>query len=454
MTTSGELIEEGVNNNGVKTEGGAKTTANPAMARRAALAGGVGTVIEYYDFSVYGFLALTLAPLFFPEQDPATATLSALAVFASSYLVRPVGGWFFGILGDRRGRRFALVSTVLLMSAACLVMGLLPTHANIGIAATVAIVIVRLVQGFAAGGEVGGAATYIAELAPPGRRGFFGSSTAMGATFGFAVAAAVVGAVRLGLSAEQMQSWGWRIPFLVSVIFAAVALWGRLRLEDSPQFKELEERLDGPAVEKRPLATVIRNHPLSVLRVFGMSVALNGTVYIGLTYFGIFLQRKGHLSPTAIAWIAAAGIAIATVTFPLPGLLSDRFDRKPVLIVGYVALALLAWPAFSILSTTSSVLLAIAVYVVYMFFNGFVQVPTYALAAELFPTNVRYTGIALGYNLGTITAGGTAPLIAELLVQRTGQDTSPAGWVILVAVVGLISVATVGRTASKSLPQH
>ncbi|UYP17922.1 MFS transporter [Rhodococcus sp. Z13] len=442
MTTSGEL-----------TEKEAGTGGNPAMARRAAFAGGVGTVIEYYDFSVYGFLALTLAPLFFPEQDPATATLSALAVFASSYLVRPLGGWFFGILGDRRGRRFALVATVLLMSVACIAMGLLPTYLDIGISATVAIVIVRLVQGFAAGGEVGGAATYVAELAPAGRRGVYGSSTAMGATFGFAVAAAVVGVVRLGLTPEQMQSWGWRIPFLISVVFAALALWGRLRLEDSPQFRALEESLEGKTVEKRPLAAVIRSHPLSVLRVLGMSVALNGTVYIGLTYFGIFLQRKGNISPTAIAWIAAAGIAIAVVTFPLPGLLSDRFDRKPVLMIGYVALALVAWPAFSILSTTSSIALAIGVYVVYMFFNGFVQVPTYALAAELFPTNVRYTGIALGYNLGTIIAGGTAPLIAEMLVQRTGSDTSPAGWVILVAVVGLVSVATVGRTASKALPQ-
>lgn len=136
-------------------------TGDPRMARRAAVAGGVGTVIEYYDFSVYGFLALTLAPLFFPQQDPATATLSALALFASSYVVRPVGGWFFGILGDKRGRRFSLVATVLIMSAACVAMGLLPTHADIGIAATVAIVLVRLVQGFAAGGEIGGAATYV-----------------------------------------------------------------------------------------------------------------------------------------------------------------------------------------------------------------------------------------------------------------------------------------------------
>ncbi|MFF9217149.1 MFS transporter [Streptomyces viridosporus] len=425
---------------------------DPRMARRAAVAGGVGTVIEYYDFSVYGFLALTLAPLFFPQQDPATATLSALALFASSYVVRPVGGWFFGILGDKRGRRFSLVATVLIMSAACVAMGLLPTHADIGIAATVAIVLVRLVQGFAAGGEIGGAATYVAELAPPGRRGLYGSSTAIGATLGFAVAAAVVGAVRLGLSPETMASWGWRVPFLLSAVFAVLALWARFRIEDSPKFRELEERLGGAAVEKRPLMSVIREHPVSVLRVLGLSIALNGTVYIGLTYFGIFLELKGNVSPTAVSWTAATGIALAAMTYPLPGLLSDKFDRKPVLVTAYLAFMVIAWPAFLVLSHTGSLLAIGLVYFVFMFFSGWVQVPTWALVAELFPTKVRFTGIALGYNLGAIVAGGTAPFIAETLVQSTGHDTSPAGWIILVALIGLLSVASVGRTASKSLP--
>lgn len=424
-------------------------TAPLPKSRRASIAGGVGTLIEYYDFSVYAFLAVTIGPLFFPDTDPAVATISAMLVFASSYVMRPLGGWFFGHLGDRRGRRFALVATILSMGITCALMGLLPTHAQWGVGATITLVVVRLVQGFAAGGEIGGAATYIAESATPGKRGFYGAATAMGASGGFAVAAAVVGTVRIFLDEQQMDSFGWRIPFLISVVLLVVSLWLRLQIEDTPEFNKVEQTEAG--VDRIPLLTVLRDHPLSVLRVAGLSIALNGVGYIGLTYFPIFLQQHGF-NPAGVAWTAALCIGLAVLTYPLAGKLSDRFDRRPVLTASYLVFIVIAWPAFAVLGSTTSLAVVAVVYFVFMFFSGWSQVPSWALSTELFPSKVRYSGVALGYNLGTIVAGGTAPVVAAWLVQSTGRDTSPALWIMAVSFVGLITMIKLAPTAKKPLP--
>ncbi|MBA6436766.1 MFS transporter [Streptomyces sp. GMR22] len=416
-------------------------------ARRASLAGGVGTLIEYYDFSVYGFLTLTIGPLFFPSDNPTVSTLSALAVFASSYLIRPLGGWFFSRLGDRRGRRTALVATIVIMGAACGVMGLLPTYGQVGVAGTIAIVVVRLTQGFAAGGEIGGAATYIAELAPPGKRGFYGSTVSMGSTLGFAVAAGVVGLVRLLVPADQMATWGWRIPFLLSLVLTAVCLKARLRVEESPQFQELKEKA---AIVRSPMLAALRSHPLSVARVAGLAIAFNGTGYFGVAYFAIFLQEEGF-SATGVAWTSALCIALATFTYPWAGKLTDRYDRKPILLASYIIFAVIAWPVFALLIAATNLWAVGAVYLVFMFFTGWAQVPTWPLATELFPASVRYSGIAIGYNLGVII-GGITPLVAAALVAGTGSRTSPVYWILAVTLIGVITVARLPKTASKPLP--
>lgn len=190
-------------------------------AKKAALAGGVGTLIEYYDFGVYGFLSIYIAPLFFISDNPAVPLLATLAVFGVAYVARPFGGIFFGTLGDKVGRKSALVLSVILMGVASSVLGLLPTYAAVGVLAPILLVLVRLVQGFSAGGEIGGSATYIAESAPPNRRGMFGSFTPIGSTLGFSVAAAVVGMTTLIVGADNMAAWGWRIPFLISILLTA-----------------------------------------------------------------------------------------------------------------------------------------------------------------------------------------------------------------------------------------
>ncbi|OZC90420.1 MFS transporter [Rhodococcus sp. 06-412-2C] len=423
--------------------------ADTSTARRAALAGGVGTLIEYYDFAVYGFLAVVIAPLFFPSTSPGVSILATLAVFGVAYVARPLGGIFFGRLGDRKGRRQALVVTVVCMGIACGVLGMLPTHSSVGVLAPILLVIIRLAQGFSAGGEIGGAATYIAESAPPNRRGFFGSFTPVGSTLGFAVAAAVVGVVALVTTDDQMSAWGWRIPFLLALPLAFVCLRVRLKLEDSPEFEEMAAKNE---VAKSPLSDVVKKQPWSVLRVVGIAIAMNGSGYIGLTYFSVYLINDLGFSKDSVYWTSAIAIALACATFPLSGMLTDRFGRKPVLLFGYVAYVIIALPVFMILGATSSILIVGVVYFVYMVLNGVVQVPAFPLFTELFPRAVRYTGVSLGFNIGTIAAGGTAPYVAAQLVESTGNAMSPAYWVMGVCVIGVLTVLTIKETGRDTLP--
>ncbi|MDQ0380945.1 MFS transporter [Amycolatopsis thermophila] len=426
----------------------AGVTTKPS-ARRAALAGGVGTLIEYYDFSVYAFLAVTVGPLFFPSSKPAVSVLLTLAVFGSAYVMRPLGGWFFGRLGDRRGRRQALVVTVVTMGVFSGLLGILPTYASAGVVAPVLLVLVRLAQGFSAGGEIGGAATYVAESAPAGKRGLFGSLTPVGSTLGFSVAAAIVGLMTAVTTSEQMVAWGWRVPFLISLPLAAVCLWVRVRLEDTAEFAEMAHRSE---VVRSPLLAVVKEKPLAVLRVIGIAIAMNGTGYIGLTYFSTYLIQTQGFGKQAVYWASAIGIALACATYPLAGMLTDRFGRKPVLITAYVSYLVIAWPAFALLGATSSIVVVTVIYVVYMALNGLAQVPAFPQFTELFPRRIRYTGVALGFNLGTIIAGGSAPYVAAQLVESTGNPMSPAFWVLGVAVVGLITVLTLHETGRDRLP--
>lgn len=425
------------------------TVESTVTARRAAIAGGVGTLIEYYDFAVYGFLAVVIAPLFFPSASATASVLATLAVFGLAYVARPLGGIFFGRLGDRRGRRSALVITVVCMGLACGVLGLLPTHSSVGVFAPILLVLIRLAQGFSAGGEIGGAATYIAESAPPKRRGFYGSFTPIGSTFGFSVAAAVVGVVALITTDEQMASWGWRIPFLLALPLAFICLRVRLKLEDTPEFEEMASKNE---VVKSPLKDVVKNHPWSVLRVVGIAIAMNGSGYIGLTYFSVYLIKDLGFSKDSVYWVSAISIALACMTFPLSGMLTDRFGRKPVLLAGYSLYIVIAFPAFMILGATGSIVVVGLVYLIYMILNGVVQVPAFPLFTELFPRSVRYTGVALGFNFGTIAAGGSAPYIATKLVESTGNSISPAYFVAGVCVIGVLTVLTIRETGNRALP--
>ncbi|KID29466.1 arabinose efflux permease family protein [Prauserella sp. Am3] len=424
-------------------------TFSPRLTRRAALAGGVGTLIEYYDFSVYGFLAVTIAPLFFPNSDSTASMLAALAVFASGYIVRPLGGVFFGWLGDRYGRRAPLVATIVGMGVCSGLIGVLPTYESVGVLAPILLVLLRLVSGFCAGGEVGGAATYIAESTPPHRRGFFGSFTPFGSTFGFAVAAMVVAVFTSAVGSDGMTEWWWRMPFLLCLPLALLCLWARARLEDTPEFTKTKK--EGRQA-KWPLIQVLRDHPVAVLRVIGVAVATNGTGYIGLTYMNIYLIDDLGFPADQVSWLSAGVIALACLTMPLVGLLSDRAGRRKVIATGVVGYLAISYPVLALMESTSSMMVVGVLYLAFMVLNALLQVPAFPMFTELFGGSTRYTGVALGFNLGTILAGGTAPYMATWLVQQTGDNQAPAFWVMGAALIGLLSLIRLKETANTALP--
>ncbi|UPG68156.1 MFS transporter [Gordonia hongkongensis] len=410
-------------------------------SRRAVVAAGIGTVVEYYDLTVYAYLAVVVSPLFFPSDDPTASLLSSLAVFASAYLMRPIGGIFFGRLGDRFGRKRALLVSVILMGVGTTLMALLPTYAAVGVLAPILLVIARLLQGFSAGGELGGALTYVYEIVGPKRRGLGGSIVALGSNSGFALAAIVVATTSALTSEAQMDSWGWRIPFVAGLPLLVLCLWLRTRIEDSPEFTKTAERRELP---KAPLRELLRSQPAQVLQVLGLGIAQNATGYMVLTYIGIHLVREGGYSQTAVTWTAAGVIVFIASCMPLAGTLVDRFGSRPVLIAGLLTAATLAYPAMALMTGHGLAVAAIA-FAVFALCTPLIQVATAPLFPSLFDTKVRLTGVALGFNLSTVLAGGTAAYIATWLIDRTGNSLSPAYFLIGSSAIGLLTLMTIRR---------
>jgi MHS family proline/betaine transporter-like MFS transporter len=409
--------------------------------RRALLAGSIGTLIEYFDFSVYGYLAVTIAPQFFPGSDPTASVLAALAVFATGLVVRPIGGIFFGWIGDRWGRRKALVSSVLCMGVASSLTGLLPTYGQIGVAAAILLFVTRVAQGISSGGESVGAYTYIYESAPPERRAFLGSVTPIASNFGFVLAAASAGAISAFTTGGQMAAWGWRLPFLAAVPLTVLCLWARMRIEDTPEFKVAAERADIPTA---PIREVLATHRRALLQSVGLSMAQGGAVFLGLTYIGIHLTTDLGYGTTAVFWLTA-GVTLVTVLLMAPaGRLAARFGCRRVLLVGLCGFLVTAYPAMLLMGLHSLALTAVA-YLLFMLSSAVVQVPAASLWPHLFERRVRYTGMAIGYNVGTVLAGGTAPYIATWLVQHTGNELSPAFFVMVVCVIGIGALLTVRK---------
>ncbi|MBY4273562.1 MFS transporter [Rhodococcus fascians] len=413
--------------------------------RRGVIAAAVGTIVEYYDLTVYAYLAVVVSPLFFPGDDPTASLLKSLAVFASAYLMRPIGGIFFGRLGDRHGRKRALLISVLLMGVGSALMAFLPTYESAGVLAPILLVIARLVQGFSAGGELGGALTYVYETVGEKRKGLGASFVALGSNSGFALAAIAVATTSAFTSDAQMTNWGWRIPFLLGVPLVLFCLWTRSRIEDTPEF---ERAANDNKLAKAPLGDLLRTHPKQVLQVFGLGVAQNATGYMVLTYIGIHLVREGGYSQTAVTWTAALVIVLVALSMPIAGLFVDKFGSIRVLITGLLASAILAYPAMVMMGDHGLFVAAIA-FAFFAFGTPLIQTATAPLFPSLFDARVRLTGVALGFNVATIATGGTAAYIATWLIDRTGNSVSPAYFVVGSCIVGLVTVATI-RTKTYS----
>ena len=409
---------------------------------KVALASLVGTVIEWYDFFIFGTAAALVFPaLFFPEFDPLAGTLLAFSTFGIAFLARPVGGVVFGHFGDRIGRKAMLVITLSLMGVATFLIGLLPTYETIGVMAPILLVVLRFLQGFSLGGEYGGAVLMTVEHASPGRRGFYGGWVQTGAPLGLIVANAVF-LPMASLPEQQFLSWGWRVPFLASIVIVIVGLFIRLRILESPGFKRARET---NTIVRVPILTALRKYPKQIVLAAGAYLSSGVTFYVtnvfGLSYG---TEQLGLQNNTMLTLIIITAV-FTTFALPAFGALSDRVGRRPTFIAGVVGMGAFAFPWLWLLNTKTYALMLIGFILIFIPYSACYGALA-AFFAETFGMRVRYSGFSLGYTLGTIVGSGFAPFIATFLLGRTGTGASVAVYMIVIAVVSAVSAVLLAET--------
>jgi MHS family proline/betaine transporter-like MFS transporter len=421
--------------------------AEPVVIRRAVRGAAIGNTVEWFDFAIYGFLATYIADKFFPSGDETAALLNTFAIFAAAFFMRPLGGFFFGPLGDRIGRQKVLALVILLMSGSTFAIGLVPSYATIGVFAPLLLLFLRCLQGFSAGGEYGSGACFLAEYASDKHRGFVVSFLVWSVVVGFLLGSLTVTGLETVLSEGAMDSYGWRIPFLIAGVLGAVGLYIRLRLGDTPEFEALR---DEGEVASSPLKEAVTTSWRPILQIAGLVVIHNVGFYIVFTFLpSYFTKTLGFTKTDAFVSITVASL-VALILIPPLGALSDRIGRKPLLIAGSLAFAVFAYPLFLMLNA-GSLAVAIAAHAGLAAIESVFVCASLAAGAELFATRVRSSGYSIGYNVSVALFGGTAPYVATWLVARTGNDLAPAYYVIVAALVTLITVLTMRETARQPL---
>ncbi|MCE0765547.1 MHS family MFS transporter [Pseudonocardia kujensis] len=422
------------------------TRTSPPRARRVALAGLVGTTIEWYDFFIYGTAAaLVFAPQFFPGVSPLAGTLAALSTYAVGFVARPVGGALMGHFGDRIGRRAMLVLSLLIMGTGTALIGLLPTYASIGVAAPVLLVVLRFAQGLGVGGEWGGATLLALEHAPPGRRILYSSFPQLGLPLGVVLASVVFLVTRLGMSPEAFLSWSWRLPFLASAVLVVFGLLLRLRLEESPEFAATRKQGE---VRRAPLVDVLRR-PRILLPAAAVNLVSAGAANVMLVFSLGYVAARGLVSASVMLTATIVTALAWTVTIAVSAVAAQRLGRKPLAYLGSGLLALWAFPYFWLLDT-GSVAATVLACVVIGLGVGLASGPFGALVTEAYPVAYRYSGSSLAYALGSVLGGALAPIVATVLFSATGGTTAISGFLTF---LGLLSVAGV-RTLQSPHSSH
>ena len=411
---------------------------------RVALASFVGTAIEWYDFFIYGTAAaLVFGQLFFPpNENPLIGTLAAFATYAVGFAARPIGGVVFGHFGDRIGRKSMLVITILTMGLATFLIGVLPTFAQVGIWAPVLLVVLRLIQGFSVGGEWGGAALMTVEHAPEGRRGYYGSWTMAASPAGAMLATGAFVLVS-GLPDEQFLAWGWRVPFLLSVVLVGVGLFIRLRILETPAFERIKE---ARTEARMPVVEAVREHPRSVILAAGMNLGFNTFIFVLFTFMLSYATTQLGLPRGVVLQATVVGGAVQIVSVLAFSALSDRVGRRPVMLAGAAFLALYAFPLFWLVNTGSPAAIFLALAIGF-FGSAAIFGPMAAFIAESFGTRVRYSGASLGYQMGAVLGGGLSPFVATaLLAWSGGESWSVSAYLVVGAVISLVSVYLLAET--------
>jgi MHS family shikimate/dehydroshikimate transporter-like MFS transporter len=411
---------------------------------KVAFASAVGTTVEWYDFFIYGTAAaLVFNRQFFPDIDPLMGTLAAFATFGVGFFARPVGGVIFGHYGDRIGRKSMLVLSLLIMGVATFLIGFLPGYDRIGIWAPVLLVLLRLLQGFGVGGEWGGAVLMAVEHSPRAQRGFFGSWPQIGVPAGLLLATAVF-TLFSALPDEAFRAWGWRVPFLLSIVLVIVGLFIRLRIVESPAFLALQ-RQGGEA--RMPIVEVVREQPRPVLIAMGLRVAENGAFYVFSVFVLTYITEQLELSRSVALTGVLIAAAVELFTIPAFAALSDRVGRRPVYLAGALLSLAFAFPFFWLMDTRSPILIVLAIVVSLAVGHAAMYGPQAAFFSELFGTRVRYSGASLGYQLASVFAGGLSPFIATaLLAWQHGDPWAVATYMAVMALVTGIAVLVAKET--------
>jgi metabolite-proton symporter len=401
----------------------------------------IGTTIEWYDFILYGSAAaLVLGPLFFPSGDPVASTLLAFSTFAVGFFARPLGGMVLGHFGDRVGRKKMLVLSLSLMGVATFLMGVLPTYNSIGVAAPVILVLLRLVQGFGVGGEWGGAVLTAVEFSKPSRRGFYGSLPQVGVPAGLFLATVVFFAVAQ-LPEAAFLSWGWRIPFLVSIVLVGIGLWVRLTLVETPVFAQVKES-GGPS--RIPLMDALRGYPRSIALATGSMISTGAFFYVVNTYALSYAATYKVQSRNAMLIAVLVSAVVSAATLPYFGALAQRVGRRRLILIGLAAMTVWIFPTFLAIDS-GSVWLLIPTYVIGAALMSVSYGPQATFITELFDARVRFSASSTSFQLGVLLGGAVAPLIAAALVAATGTSMSVAGYVAALSLVSLVCVVLVSQ---------
>ena len=417
--------------------------------RRVVTGASIGNAVEWFDFAIYGFLATFIAAHFFPDGNETAALLKTFAIFAAAFFMRPLGGFFFGPLGDRIGRQKVLAVVILLMSVATLCIGLLPTYDAIGVAAPLLLLFFRCLQGFSAGGEYGGGAVYLAEFASDARRGLTVTFMAWSGVLGFLLGSITVTLLQALLPTEAMESYGWRIPFLIAGPLGLVGLYIRLRLGDTPQFAKLAE---ADKTADSPLREAVATSWRQILQVIGLFIVFNIGYYIVFTFLPTYFIATLKFSKSdAFVSITLACLVALILILPLAAV-SDRIGRRPLLIGASVGFAVLGYPLF-LLMTSGSLVAAITGHCLLAAIESVYISCAVSAGVELFATRVRFSGFSVGYNICVALFGGTTPYVVTWLTATIGNSTVPAFYLIGAAVISLAAVLTLKETAGRSLAQ-